>query len=305
LAGVNYNFTPMIHRMRYTHSIILILFFFVLPLNVLAQADFTASLTSGCTPLEVKFSIDEATVDMDTISSIDWYFGFGDTITSINPDTVTYEEGGLYTVTMVINGHLSAPVIRTDYIHVHRTVSATFRYEEYASNFNYRFIPLDEITDSLATYFYMWRYQKTNGTDSRVNDHIVTIDNPLLAIDSLTLDTGTYLVRLRVEDTYGCNSSFESIVEVASEIELPNVFVPAHEEFYIIDPQNLRTVLKFEVYNRYGMLVFSQLAPIINWNGKTNSGQDLNTGVYYYLLKSVEGDANARYNKTGFIHLYR
>jgi hypothetical protein len=295
----------MIHRMRYIHSISMLFLTIVFSQGVMSQPEFNASETSGCTPADIIFSIDEATVDMDTITSIDWYVGFGDTISSIDPVTVTYEDGGIYTVTMVINGNVSSPVVKSDYILIHRTVNAAFRYEEYAINHNYRFIPLDEITDSLATYFFMWRYNELTGTDDRANDYAVTIDNQELAIDSVTLDTGTYSVTLRVEDTYGCLSSNESIVQVVSQLQLPNVFVPQYDEFYMIDPNNLNTVLRFEVFNRYGLLVFSQEAPLINWNGKTNSGQDLNTGVYYYLLRSVQGDASGRYNQAGFIHLYR
>ena len=47
----------------------------ILIMPVTAQADFRASTTEGCTPMRVKFAIDQTTVDMDTISRIDWYFG--------------------------------------------------------------------------------------------------------------------------------------------------------------------------------------------------------------------------------------
>lgn len=271
----------------------------------MAQADFTADTTEGCTPLQVKFSIDESTVDMDTITRIDWYFGFRDTITSLDPDTVTYLNEGLYTVVMVINGYRESAVVKPDYINVHRTVRSVFRHEEYAPGNNYRFIPLDQITDASITYTFMWRYFKLTGVDERTHNYIVTISNQEIAIDSVTLDTGLYQVALRIDDDYGCQSRFTDTVRVYASIPLPNVFVPRYENFYIIDPQNLNTVLKFEVFNRYGLLVFSQTSPIINWDGKSNSGLELNTGVYYYILEAVEGDPVNRYNQRGFIHLYR
>jgi PKD repeat protein len=294
----------MIRNMHYV-SAVGIIFSLMLSVNVLSQADFTASVTVGCTPLGVKFEIDPSTVDMDTIEVIDWHFGFGDTITGIDPDTVVYGEEGVYTVSMVINNYFSDRVVQANYITVHRTVDAAFRYEEYASNYNYRFIPLDEITDASATYFYMWRYNELTGSDSRSNDYVVDMSTQYNAIDTVTLDTGSYSVMLRIEDTYGCSSRSELIVQVSAEIQVPNVYAPASGNFYIIDPQNLNTVLDFELYNRYGQLVFSQVAPIINWNGQTNSGQDLGTGVYFYLLKSVGGDPADKYNQNGFIHLYR
>ncbi len=291
--------------MPYSRRVGSVIFMLWLSLHSVAQPDFTASATSGCTPLNILFAVDPSTIDTNTITSIDWYFGFGDTITAIKPDTVTFEDEGIYSVTMIINNNLADPVIKTDYIRVHRTLSAAFRYEEYAINFNYRFIPLDEITDPFPTYFFMWRYDKLNGTDSRANDKVVTILDQEAAIDSITLDTGIYRVRLRVEDTYGCASSSESIVLISPEIVIPNVFAPDEEHFFVIDPQNINTVLHFQVFNRYGNLVFSQVAPVINWTGQNNAGLDLNTGVYFYILESIEGDISARYNQTGFIHLYR
>ena len=271
----------------------------------LAQADFTASVAEGCTPLHVKFSIDQTSVDMDTISRIDWHFGFGDTLRALDPDTVSYEQEGLYTVVMVINGYRDSSVVKTDYISVHRSVRSVFRYEEYASGNNFRFIPLDRITDDTATYVYMWQYHLLTGTDDRSSEYIININNQENAIDSITFNTGIYLVGLRIEDGYGCTSRYSDTVQVHEGIRVPNVFVPSHEEFYIIDPQNKNTILKFQVFNRYGLLVFSQTSPIINWNGKSNTGIELNTGVYYYILESIEGDPAAKYNQIGFIHLYR
>ena len=292
----------MIVRLRGLHIILLLFYCWI---SSHGQADFRSSMTEGCTPLAVKFAIDESTVDIDTISRIDWHFGFGDTISVIDPDTVIFNREGQYTITMVINGYVDSALVKNNYITVHRTLSSVFQYEEYAPNNNFRFIPLDEITDSAATYFYMWRYIKIDSSDLRSNDYIVTISNQLNAIDSVTLDTGTYRVGLRIEDTYGCSSRYSLRLTVAREIQIPNIFFPEQEEFLIIDSQNLNTVLRFQVFNRYGLLVFSQVAPLINWNGKMNNGTILNTGVYYYILESVGGNPGGKFNQQGFIHLYR
>jgi gliding motility-associated-like protein len=275
--------------------------------GVNAQPDFTADITEGCTPLTVQFAVDQSTVDMDTITRIDWYLGMGDTLRAVSLDTsvFTFPREGAFNITMVLNGNREAPVIKPGYITVHRTVIATFRYEEYASNYNYRFVPLDTITDTAATYFYTWQYDKLTGIDPRVHDYIITVGNQLDAIDSVTLDTGIYRVQLVIDDNYGCISRSADTVQIADVIKLPNLFVPRVEGFYIIDPKDVNTVLKIEVFNRYGMLVFSQEAKLINWDGRDNAGQDLNTGVYYFILRSVRGDLAKRYNQNGFIHLYR
>jgi len=277
--------------------------------SVQAQTDFTASETMGCTPFAVRFILDPSTVDTDTITNVEWYFGIGnvaDTVANAT-DTVEFEynEEGNYTVTMVINGYSSDAIIKTDYITVHRTVNATFRVEEYAPNHNFRFIPLDPITDTFATYFYNWRYNELTGTDIRINDYVVTIDNQHIAIDSVTLDTGIYEVTLWIDDVYGCFSRSAQIIEVYDDVVLPNVFVAGLGGYYTIDPQNLNIVLRFQVFNRYGLLVYEQEAPVIHWDGNTNSGKELIIGVYYFVLEAIEGDSTDRYNQNGFIHLYR
>lgn len=275
--------------------------------SVQAQTDFTASETMGCTPFTVSFAIDLSTVDTDTISTVEWHFGIGLAITANATDTVEFEytTEGNYTVTLVINDFRSDAIIKTDYITVHRTINSAFRVEEYAPNHNFRFIPLDPITDTFATYFYNWRYNELTGDDLRINDYVVTIDNQSIAIDSVTLDTGIYEVTLWIDDVYGCFSRSTQIIEVYDAVVLPNVFVTGLGEYYTIDPQNLNIVLRFQVFNRYGLLVYEQEAPVIYWDGNTNSGKELIIGVYYFVLEAIQGDSTDRYNQNGFIHLYR
>ncbi len=269
------------------------------------QSDFSADQTSGCTPLPVKFSIDPSTVDMDTINFVTWDFGLGDTVNAIDPDTVVYQQGGDYTVSMAINGFRSSTVTKENYISAYQTVRAVFRHEEFAPN-TFQFIPLDVITDSTARYFFMWRYSKSDGTDNRSSDYAnISYLNQEITIDTMSLDTGVYQVLLRIEDTYGCQSSFADTISIFEEVVLPNVFVAQPGNFYIINPQNLSTILKFQVFNRNGTMVFEQEAPIVNWDGKTTWGKNLVTGVYYYILETIQGDVDQRYSQKGFIHLYQ
>jgi PKD repeat protein len=276
--------------------------------GIIVQPDFTADAVSGCSPLPVRFSIDESTLDLDTVSYITWDFGFGDTVNTTAPDTgmtVVYPDGGDYTVVMIVNGYRSLAVTKEDYITVHQKVRATFRSDEFAPK-TFRFIPLAEITDSSARYIYRWRYNKTDGTDNRSTDYTnISYLNLETAIDTMSLDTGTYNIGLRIEDSYGCLSRFEIMLTVLEEIVIPNVFVAQPGSFYIIDSQNMNTVLNFKVFNRYGTQVFEQEAPIINWDGRSTWGKDLVTGVYYYILQATQGDANERFSQNGFIHLYQ
>src|SRR5690554_3615917 len=48
-------------------------------------------------------------------------------------------------------------------------------------------------------------------------------------------------------------------------------------------------IIKFQVFNRYGTLVYDQNNYINQWYGQTNDGKDLPTGTYFYVI-DLEGD---------------
>lgn len=86
--------------------------------------------------------------------------------------------------------------------------------------------------------------------------------------------------------------------------ELPNVFTPngdGDNDYLEIKPTD-SAWLKFRVFSRSGMMVHEQEGSIIQWDGKNYYGQDVPDGIYYYVLKDLEGN----YNPTkGFFYIYR
>ncbi len=80
-------------------------------------ADFTATPTSGSSPLVVNFSDASTTTAPGGVNSWMWDFGDGNSSTDQNP-THTYAFPGTYTVTLVANDGVNPPAtrIKTDYI---------------------------------------------------------------------------------------------------------------------------------------------------------------------------------------------
>jgi len=276
--------------------------------NIQAQANFYASQTEGCTAFNVKFITDFGSANPDTITIVKWHFGEGDTIVANNHDSIrhTYNQPGQYKVVMVINNKKSSAIVKNNYITVHPTVDAAFNIEQLGSIYSYQFAGIEEITDQNAIYTYTWQYLNVSTSDFTTHTYNVDLNTPSYELDTFTFDTGTYRVTLDIKDTYGCESSFQRALIIAEEIPpIPNVFVPEAHDFFIIDPQDQSVVLQFKLFNRNGLLLFQQEAPVINWDGKSNSGFDLTTGVYFYILKATSGDPSGRYSKKGFIHIFR
>lgn len=103
---------------------------------------------------------------------------------------------------------------------------------------------------------------------------------------------GTYTVTMIISDDSTCadTASIAITLTDSSSIKyIPNVFTPNDDDdinrLFIIEG-NGNTNLIFEVYNRSGALVYRSKSPIVSWDGKTLSGSDAPTGVYYYILTS-------------------
>ena len=50
----------------------------------------------------------------------------------------------------------------------------------------------------------------------------------------------------------------------------------------------MKARVEFQVYNRWGQLVFETDDPDLNWNGQNFSGEDLAAGTYYYTCVIFE-----------------
>ncbi|MCK5465116.1 MAG: gliding motility-associated C-terminal domain-containing protein, partial [Bacteroidales bacterium] len=103
----------------------------------------------------------------------------------------------------------------------------------------------------------------------------------------------------------GCADSSMRLVEVFDVLDCANVFSPNNDgmnDFFVINSNGI-TIYNLQIFSRTGVRVFQAEAPVIMWDGRNQSGQELLPGTYYYLVKPVQG--TGRFEKTGFVELYR
>jgi len=88
-------------------------------------------------------------------------------------------------------------------------------------------------------------------------------------------------------------------------IEIPNVFSPNGDGIndYLKIRTNGTNIFSLSVYTRSGVLVYKLESPNLLWDGRTLSGHELSPGIYYYVVKQIDGDGSIE--KTGFVHLIR
>jgi hypothetical protein len=295
-------------NLRYPFSFLIIL---IAGVQLYAQVRFSADDTIGCRPLQVKFSLDYTSIDTNTAASVDWDFGNGTTITSFNPPPVTYTDSGDFTVSIVVNGDVANPITKTNYIHVHYPLPSDFTFEMTDSALMYGFIPSEPITDTAAQYFYRWDYYYNNARLRNIT-YFIHNESQNNAIDTMVFpNTGQFGATLTIRDLYGCtDSTFQMFyvtmpVDTTQPFQVGNVFSTKSNDYFVIDPHDPAVILRIEIYSRTGILVYKAESPAIFWDGRTNNGQELGTGVYYYVMEAIQGDTRGYYTTRGFIHLFR
>jgi len=121
---------------------------------------------------------------------------------------------------------------------------------------------------------------------------------------------GVYTVTQIVTASSGCTDTITKIITIYPNILIPNVFTPnndgINDEFWI--PNTGFESFELNIYDRWGLKLFSTNAGDIRWDGRTAAGQAVPDGTYYYLLTAkliTETMAVEDYSRKGFVDLHK
>lgn len=279
-------------------------------ITVLPQplAAFSADNTLGCPGLVVKFK----NTTTDGVSYL-WDFGDGTTSIEFEPQHVFNADKEYYTISLTATNALGCTytAILNQYIHIVAPPVAKFNVapSTLISIPNYTFRFEDESTNTPT----IWLWDFGDKTTS-------ALQNP----SHTYLDTGTYVVTLRVSNQQGCfTTTFKSvtIVGVPGYLYVPNSFMPGSEtpelRTFIAKGSGIKS-WTFSVFNKWGQTLWQTTKldegrPVEGWDGMFN-GVLQPQGVYFWKIdvdfingtgwKGMTYDSSAP-KKTGVIHLIR
>ncbi|MCB0643272.1 MAG: gliding motility-associated C-terminal domain-containing protein, partial [Phaeodactylibacter sp.] len=224
---------------------------------------------------------DNLSYPIDTTYDIVWDFGDGNFGDGISP-THTYVDDGIYTVSVEITSPIGCytDTIFYDLITVLPSPTAGFSYTpEQPNNFEPTVQFIDESIDAKD-----WRWTFGEFGLSFQSDPSYTFP-----------DTGFQLVTQIVTHESGCTDTAQARIDVEPQVRyfLPNAFTPNGDG--LNDLFRGEGVMKgavdfdFQVWNRYGELVFQSSDPFEAWNGrKHNTGELSPRGVYVVIVRYTE-----------------
>lgn len=260
-----------------------------------------ASDTLGCDSLTVDFSF--TTSGVTGITSVEWDFGNGETSNTPSPTDIEFSQPGTYIVSLTIEATEGTQVDELT-ISVYPTPDPTFWYDQ-APGANYRNITIynsvqgeSGLPHEEPNTEYSRRWYLSLGTTTYVDD-----ENPFSYVFP---EDGLYPLSLGVWVTNlpSCRADTSGFLPVYPQT-LPIYFTPNNDgrnDVYEIGLDG-NTEITFEVYSRYGIRVFAQTSPTIQWDGRNMAGNELSQGVYFYTISCPLPIPEL--NKTGYIHVFK
>jgi gliding motility-associated-like protein len=129
-----------------------------------------------------------------------------------------------------------------------------------------------------------------------------------VSANSMYANPGGYTVTLIVADAIGCTDTATQVILVNEpfSILIPNVFTPngdGDNDVFSIPSTGLRD-LNLQVFDRWGLLLAEITSINGAWDGKTQSGDAVPDGTYYFVIRYTDLEGNEG-NAKGYLLLAR
>jgi gliding motility-associated-like protein len=121
--------------------------------------------------------------------------------------------------------------------------------------------------------------------------------------------SGTYTVILTVKKGTCIDTAMRIVtVDIASRLEIPNVFTPNGDksnDIFRLRASSLKEIYII-IYDRWGTKVYEVTSDTGNfaWDGKNQFGKDCSDGVYFYVIKA-KGKDEKEFEQKGNVSLFR
>lgn len=247
----------------------------VYPLPV---ADFGITRQCSGSYLNLNFTDSSTISSPDTIKT--WFWDFGGVGNSTQQNPVQYFPGqGTYFVTLIVTSNHNCKDTMFQSFALTPRAQAGFFFSFAQGQSTGTNVSFTDTSKYATTWD--WSFGDTPpGSSASQNPFYIYYSN------------GNYIVTQVVHDAYGCTDTARHVVKinnVTSEITelIPNAISPngdgKNDIWHLEFIQSFYPAATIEVYDRWGVQVFSSVGYTKAWDG-TYSGRDLPAASYYYVI---------------------
>lgn len=257
---------------------------------------FNGDVLSGCAPHTVNFTNTTA----DGVNC-NWDFGDGTSAQGCAGVTHTYQNSGLYTVTLTVenaSGCIGTETL-TNYIEVTGPPTADFTADPMVTDINDT--EVNFTNESSGGTDFTWDFgDGSGGANTYDATHIFPDD-----------ESGEYVVTLVASNGPDCADTARLLIKIEDEIifYVPNTFTPDGDEFNQTfqpvftsgyDPQDFQML----IFNRWGEVIFETHNAAIGWDG-TYNGKYVKDGTYVWTIEFQETMSDKRHYHQGHVNMLK
>lgn len=226
-----------------------------------------------------------------------WNFGDGASSTSMNPSHIYFEDG-VYPVSLTVtdNNGCTASLINGATVMVHPQAIASFTVNETELS---TIDPTVELTNfSTGATSFSWNFGDGQTSNNTNEEHTYS-------------EAGFYSIVLFANNPFGCNDSTFVSIQIKADYELfvPNAFTPDGDEHnntffsrgYGISDDDFT----FQIFNRWGDLIFESHDMEIGWDGTNKKGLvNAQDGTYTWVVYFKDLN-EGKHRKEGHVSLLK
>lgn len=253
-----------------------------IPVNFSIDSD-----TSSCPPFLATFT---NTNDPTTFSSATWYFGDGNSETTMNSNVShIYQESGVFNVALSLNTSEGCvfDTIWNNAIYIYPVPHPYFIMTPQIATLENTTVEFDNQSVGASSYY--WIFDTLNFLGESYSE------DPIFSFPDIIADD--YYVQLFAYNTYGCVNDVTQLLIVKEDqtLYIPNSFTPngdGDNDYFFVEGVELDpNAFSLIIFDRWGSVVFETIDINKKWNGSINGGEYFShSGVFvYHLSYQVNG----------------
>ncbi|MES2799633.1 MAG: gliding motility-associated C-terminal domain-containing protein [Bacteroidota bacterium] len=268
--------------------------------NANPVVSFNADVVQGCTPLVVTLT----NTSTGNLSACSWTTSNGMTANSCGPVTMTFNDGGLFDVTLVTTSAdgCVGSLTMNNYIYTEDAPIAAFTANP--PSVSTIFPEIQFLNNSVGAVDYSWTFGDDSPASQTVNPIHMFPDD----------EDGSYEVVLVATSSLGCVDTASFVITTIEELiyYIPNTFTPDDDQFNPtflpiftsgFDPFDYELL----IFNRWGEIVFESHDHEVGWDGTYGVDHSIpcQEGTYTYKVEFKKSINDARKIVTGHVNLLK